>query len=67
MADESQFKNLRLYDKQQFIVTTVANRLFEGNESMAIRHMIDDYGKRNLVAEPRPTTMVDVPAEYVTK
>ena len=64
MANESQFKKLRIYDRQQFIVTAVANRLFEGNESMAIRHMIDDYGKRNLVTWPdAPSTLVDSPKE----
>ena len=65
---ESQFKNLRLYETEQFIVTAVARELFEGNESRAIRHMIRDYGKRNLLAESDAArALVDSPAEYVTR
>lgn len=51
MATTETTKALRLYENEQKIVTQVARDMFEGNESQAIRHMIRDYGKRNLVIE----------------
>ena len=64
-------KTIGLYSPEQFITTAVARDLFEGNESQAIRHMIRDYGKRNLVAEPQPqpagngqAALVDPPVPY---
>ena len=71
MAQQSDFKNVRLYETEQYITMAVARDLFEGNESQAIRHMIRDYGKRNLVAEPQAqpagngqTALVDPPGRY---
>jgi len=52
MADPSEFKKLRLYDIEQYIVKTVARLQFEGNESQAIRHMIRTYGQERLLGKP---------------
>ena len=71
MAQDQSMKAVRLYDTELFITARVAGELFEGNESQAIRHMIRDYGKRNLVAEPQrqpagngQAALVDPPAPY---
>jgi len=71
MANDQTMKMVRLYNTEIFIMTRVARELFEGNESQAIRHMIRDYAKRHLVAEPQPqpagngqTALVDPPARY---
>lgn len=49
---ESVMKGLRLYDTEQYIVTSVAARMFEGNESQAIRFMIREYAKDHPIDEP---------------
>ena len=71
MAQDQSMKAVRLYDTELFITARVARELFEGNESQAIRHMIRDYAKRHLVAEPQPqpagngqAALVDPPVPY---
>ena len=70
-ADSVTVKTIGIYPTEQYIVTQVARDLFEGNESQTIRHMIRDYAKRNLAAEPQPqpagngqAALVDPPAPY---
>ena len=71
MANDQGMKAFRLYETEQYIVTQVARDMFEGNESQAIRHMIRDYAKRNLVGAPEgnggQATLVDVRAGYAVQ
>lgn len=54
-------KAITIYPAEQYIITVVANQLFEGNESQAVRHMIREYAKRNLeeASASEPTPMSD--------
>lgn len=61
MADEAKVKGISIYPNEQFIVTTVARLMFDGNESQAIRHMIRAFGNEHLLGKPD-----NEPSEVIT-
>lgn len=48
---ENRIRGLRLYEIEEYIVTEVARRMFEGNESQAIRFMIREFPKHNPILD----------------
>ena len=42
-------KAFTLYPTQEYIVRQVSNAFFEGNESQAVRHMINFFAEHNVV------------------
>lgn len=51
MADTSFSKTFVLYPRQDFVIKAVAKQ-FEGNESMAFRHIVNFYEQNCLMAQP---------------
>ena len=52
-------KAFTLYPTQEYIVRQVSNAFFEGNESQAVRHMINFFAKHNVVGVSVPRRAFD--------
>lgn len=55
-------KTITIYPRQDFVIKTVAKQ-FEGNESMAFRHIINFYEEHCLITQPaaaEPAPLFDI-------